>query len=120
MWWNWKLFVLLLAFNEISPACAEYGRVVRENRYELLPLWCSGRAGLVFLILNVPLYWSNFVIVLAALFFVPWFTVLIVAGASLLAGAPFSMMLRRWNPFLRLLICYAAGAVVVWIVVGIL
>ena len=37
---------------------------------------------------------------LAAFFFVPWFTVLIVSGASLLAGAPFNMILRRWNPFL--------------------
>ena len=74
----------------------------------------------VFLILNVPLYWSNFLIMLAAFFFVPWFTVLIVSGASLLAGAPFTMILRRWNRFLRLLTCYVTGAIAVWLVLGIL
>jgi hypothetical protein len=113
MWWNWKYAVLLFVANELSAACSDYARAVRENRIMDLPLWNQTHFGSVFLMLNVPFYWSNLILLVAGFFFLPWQTVLIVAAVVFVAGIPFTVFLmRRVALFPRILLCYLLLAAV--------
>jgi hypothetical protein len=112
-WWNWKYALLLFVATELSAACSEYARAVRENRLMDLPMWNKTTFGAVFLTLNIPFYWLNLALFIGGFFFLPWQTVLIVSAAVFVAGIPTSaFLLRTFNLFLRVLVCYVFLAAV--------
>jgi len=112
-WWNWKYALLLFVATELSAACSEYARAARENRFMDLPMWNTTTFGTVFLTLNVPFYWLNLALFVGGFFFLPWQTVLIVAAAIFVAGIPTSaFLLRTFNLFVRVLVCYVFLAAV--------
>src|ERR1700730_12455991 len=107
-WWNWKYALLLFLLNELSAACSEYARAVRENQFMDLPFWSTRtHFGDVFLLFNVPFYWSNMILFIGAFFFFPWQTVLLVAAVVFVAGVPATAFFMGRVPlFLRVLLCY--------------
>jgi hypothetical protein len=111
--WNWRFALLLFVANELSAACSEYARAVRENRFMDLPMWNRTTFGTMFLTLNVPFYWLNLALFVGGFFFLPWQTLLIVAAAVFVAGIPTStFLMRTFNLFVRVLVCYVFLAAV--------
>lgn len=103
-------FFMLLFGSGLASACAKLirDRIEGPSSYMYLPGWLlNPKAQLIFLVVNLPIYWSNMAVWIYGFFILPWYTVLISSGIDTIVGGLFhGTFLNRFPMVLALLISY--------------
>jgi hypothetical protein len=111
--WNWKFFLLILAANSLSGALYSIGRARLMGDMSPLPSWSwkPSVGGTIFSFLNIPLAWANVILLIAAFFWMPWLSVIVVFVCSFLVSVLVEVLLLKRIPLLlQLLLFYVAFA----------
>jgi hypothetical protein len=84
--WHWNFFWMILSADCLSETCFEVAKANKAEDRSALPDWWWDESGLGLIVsaiiafLNMPLFWANLGLNIAAFFWIPWLAVLITSA----------------------------------------
>jgi hypothetical protein len=113
---DWPLFVLLFGSLQVSAYAQRFHHSYAENQYWELPSWAMRpKAHIILMLINLPGYWSNIVVLIYGCFTLPWYTVLLSAVLAMIVARLFDALfftpiIGRFGVFAALLVSYIIAA----------